>query len=60
MKRQYIQTTIPKLAIERVKELKIPSIPPLEIQQHIIDIMDNAYNLKKTKRTRGKRAFRFY
>lgn len=49
MKRQYIQTTIPKLAIERIKELQIPQIPNKQIQQQIIDIMDNAYQVKKDK-----------
>ncbi|TLD80949.1 restriction endonuclease subunit S [Helicobacter sp. MIT 05-5293] len=49
MKRQYIQTTIPKLAIERIKELQIPQIPNKQIQQQIIDIMDNAYKVKKDK-----------
>lgn len=54
MKRQYIQTTIPKLAIERVKELQIPQIPNKQIQQQIIDIMDNAYQVKKDKEQQAK------
>ncbi|EOD4834332.1 restriction endonuclease subunit S [Campylobacter upsaliensis] len=54
MKRQYIQTTIPKLAIERIKELQIPSIPPLSTQQHIIDLMDKAYKAKKEKENKAK------
>ncbi|EAB5282427.1 hypothetical protein EHI55_08340 [Campylobacter upsaliensis] len=54
MKRQYIQTTIPKLAIERIKELQIPSIPPLSTQQHIIDLMDKAYKAKQEKENKAK------
>ncbi|TKX28340.1 hypothetical protein CQA38_08195 [Campylobacter sp. MIT 12-5580] len=49
LKQNYIQTTIPKLAIERIKELKIPEIPSKQTQQKIIDIMDNAYKQKKQK-----------
>lgn len=54
MKRQYIQTTIPKLAIERIKELQIPQIPNKQAQQQIIDIMDNAYQVKKDKEQQAK------
>lgn len=54
MKRQYIQTTIPKLAIERIKELQIPQIPNKHDQQQIIDIMDNAYQVKKDKEQQAK------
>lgn len=54
IKQNYIQTTIPKLAIERIKNLKIPAIPPKEIQHQIIDIMDNAYLLKAQKENEAK------
>lgn len=54
LKQNYIQTTIPKLAIERIKDLKIPEIPPKEIQEQIIDIMDNAYLLKNKKENEAK------
>lgn len=33
IKLSYIQTTIPKLGIERIENLKVPPVPPLEIQQ---------------------------
>lgn len=54
MKREYIQTTIPKLAIERVKGLKIPKIPPIPTQEKIIAIMDNAYRQKEAKEQKAK------
>lgn len=54
LQQQYIQTTIPKLAIERIRELKIPKIPPLHAQQKIIDIMDNTYKLKAQKEQEAK------
>lgn len=54
IKQNYIQTTIPKLAIERIKNLQIPTIPPKEIQQEIIDIVDNAYLCKKQKENEVK------
>lgn len=54
LRQEYIQTTIPKLAIERIKKLKIPQIPPLATQQNIIDIMDKAYKNKKEKENKAK------
>ncbi|MGX2982303.1 restriction endonuclease subunit S [Helicobacter sp. 23-1045] len=54
IKQNYIQTTIPKLAIERIKDLKIPEIPPKEIQQYIVDIMDNAYLEKRRKESEAQ------
>ena len=44
----YIQTTIPKLGLDRIGKLKIP-LPPKDIQQQIIDVMDNAYLDKRAK-----------
>lgn len=55
LKQHYIQTTIPKLSIERIKKLKLPKLPSIDIQQHIIDIIDNAYKLKKEKEGEAKR-----
>lgn len=49
MQLAYIQTTIPKLALERIANLKVPKIPPLEIQQQIVDKMEAAYTSKRTK-----------
>lgn len=36
MERDYIQTTIPKLGLDRIRGLRIPKIPPLEIQTLIV------------------------
>ncbi|MBC6427199.1 MAG: restriction endonuclease subunit S [Ekhidna sp.] len=44
----YIQTTIPKLGLDRIGKLKIPLLPK-EIQQQIIDVMNNAYLDKRAK-----------
>jgi len=41
------------LSQEAVKNIKIP-LPPLEIQNHIVQIMDNAYNLKKQKESEAQ------
>ena len=50
----YIQTTIPKLGIDKIEQIILPSIPPLdkqkEIANHITDIRQQAQQLKdKTK-----------
>lgn len=37
MKLAYIQTTIPKLALERIENIMIPKLPPLEVQTEIAD-----------------------
>jgi len=47
----YIQTTVPKLGLERIEALRIPPIPPLDIQQHLVSLMDNAYTRKHQKET---------
>lgn len=36
MGRDYIQTTIPKLGLDRIRQLRLPSIPSLEIQGSIV------------------------
>ena len=45
IKENQIQTTIPKLSLQRLRNLKIP-LPPLEEQESIANIMKKAY-LKK-------------
>ena len=42
----YWQATIAKLSLERLKNIKIP-LPPLEIQQEIVEKMDSALAEKK-------------
>jgi len=53
IKQEYIQTTIPKLSIERISNLNIPILEQ-EKQQQIIDIMDNAYKQKKQKEKKAQ------
>ena len=42
------------LSQEAVKQIKIP-LPPLPIQNRIVQLMDNAYNLKKQKEAEAKK-----
>ena len=51
----YIQTTIPKLGIDKILGLKIPQIPPLEIQQQIVELYENAYTEKQQKEAEAQR-----
>lgn len=50
----YIQTTIPKLGLDKIQELQIPAIPSLEIQQQIVDLYQEAYNQKQQKEAEAK------
>lgn len=45
----YIQTTIPKLGIDKILDLKIPSIPNIDFQHNVISIYKNNFNLKQSK-----------
>ncbi|WP_191014487.1 restriction endonuclease subunit S [Treponema zioleckii] len=45
----YIQTTIPKLGLDRIRNLYLPPIPPLSVQQTIVDLYTNAQNQRKRK-----------
>jgi restriction endonuclease S subunit len=45
----YIQTTIPKLGIDKILDLKIPSIPNIDFQHNVISIYKNSFNLKQSK-----------
>ena len=45
----YIQTTIPKLGLDRIRNLYLPPIPPLAIQQIIVELYTEAQNLRKRK-----------
>lgn len=49
MKLNYIQTTIPKLGLDRIKSLMLPQFPPPKIQQQIIDYYNSAYKSKLEK-----------
>jgi type I restriction enzyme S subunit len=50
----YIQTTIPKLGIDKILELRIPKIPTLERQSEIVAIYNQAYSLKQQKEAEAK------
>lgn len=45
----YIQTTIPKLGLDRIRNLYLPPIPPLSVQQTIVDLYTEAQNQRKRK-----------
>lgn len=45
----YIQTTLPKLGLDRVLSLRIPEPPSLNLQQYYLDIYQEAFNAKKQK-----------
>jgi type I restriction enzyme S subunit len=50
----YIRTTIPKLGLERIYNLKIPPIPSPEIQTRIIEKFEAAYNAKRAKESQAE------
>lgn len=45
----YIQTTIPKLGLDKIVGIKIPSIPCIQKQQEIVDYINEAYIQKRAK-----------
>lgn len=47
MERDYIQTTIPKLGLDRIRQLKIPPIPDLPYQQQTIELWQAAIHAYK-------------
>ena len=51
----YIQTTIPKLGIDKILGLKVPQIPPLEIQQQIVNLYEKAYTEKQQKEAEAQK-----
>ena len=50
-----VQTTISKLSLDRIKRLKIPIIPSLDIQNRIINDYQSALAAKKAKEAEAKR-----
>lgn len=53
MERRMTGGNYPAITEEQLKSLKIP-VPPKEIQEKIIDLMDSAYNLKKENDEKAK------
>lgn len=45
----YIQTTIPKLGLDKIVGIKLPPIPSIQKQQEIVDYISEAYTQKQTK-----------
>lgn len=45
----YIQTTIPKLGLDKIVGIKIPPIPCIQKQQEIVDYINEAYIQKRAK-----------
>lgn len=45
----YIQTTIPKLGLDKIVGIKIPTIPYIQKQQEIVDFINEAYAQKRAK-----------
>ena len=45
----YIQTTIPKLGLDKIVGIKIPPIPCIQKQQEIVDYINEAYTQKRAK-----------
>lgn len=50
----YVQTTLPKLGLDRVLSLYLPSPPSIEKQQELLDIYQSAFLLKKQKEKQAK------
>lgn len=45
----YIQTTIPKLGLDKILGIKIPLIPSIHIQKEIVEYINAAYTQKQVK-----------
>lgn len=54
IKRNSIQTTIPKIGLDRIGKLRIPVIPPIHIQEKIINIYTQAQEAKQAKDEEAK------
>ena len=51
----YIQTTIPKLGLDKIVSIKIPPIPCIQKQQEIVEYINTAYAQKRAKETEAKK-----
>ena len=50
-----IQTTIPKIGLDRISKIQIPEIPSLSVQQKIIEVYQDAIKTKRNKDLDAKR-----
>ena len=51
----YIQTTIPKLGLDKIVGIKIPPIPCIQKQQEIVDYINEAYVQKRAKEVEAQK-----
>lgn len=54
IKLNYIQTTIPKIGLDRIENLFIPEIPSLEIQRECLNYFKSAFETKQQKKREAK------
>lgn len=50
----YVQTTIPKLALERIENLQIPTLPTISLQKEIVTKFNIAISEKQEKENEAK------
>ncbi len=50
-----IQTTIPKIGLDRISKIQIPALPSLSVQQKIIGVYKSAIETKRKKDLNSKR-----
>lgn len=55
LKRNYIQTTIPKLGLDKIASLNFPQIPTLEFQKQVVDYYTLAYKQKIQKESEAQK-----
>lgn len=52
----YIQTTIPKLGLDKIQGIRLPSIPGIQKQQEIVEYVNEA-NRKNKQKTEKRNNF---
>lgn len=54
LEQNYIQTTIPKLGLDKIMGIKIPALPSIQRQQEIVEYINNTYTQKQAKEKEAK------
>lgn len=49
-----VQTTIPKIGLDRIAKLKVPKVPPIAVQQRIVEIYSQAQQTRLDKLQEAK------
>lgn len=49
-----VQTTIPKIGLDRIAKLKVPKVPPIAVQQKIVEIYSQAQQTRLDKLQEAK------